>query len=213
MNYQVLAEEMLLGMLVSVRIFIFTIIFSLPLGLIVATARMSKIKLISLPIRLYILLMRGTPLLLQLLFIFYALKPIFGIQLERNMAAQIAFVINYAAYFAEIFRGGIEALSRGQYEAAKVLGLSKKQTLFEIILPQVVKIIMPAMGNECITLVKDTSLAQAIGVIELLKTTSIWVASSVNMMPFIIAASLYLIMNTIVTRVFSVIEKHLSYYR
>lgn len=204
---------MLEATLMSLRIFFITLIFSLPLGMLVAMGRMSKIKIINLPVRFYILIMRGTPLMLQLLFIFYGFKPIFGIQLDRVLSAEVAFVLNYAAYFAEIFRGGIEGIPRGQHEAAKVLGFTKSQTFFRIILPQVAKHIIPPMGNEFITLVKDTSLAQVIGVVELLKVTSNWVSSAVSMTPFAIAAVFYLVMNAVVTRCFTVAEKRLDYYR
>ncbi len=213
MNYQVLLSQMLEGTLMSLRIFFSTLLFSLPLGLLVALGRMSKNPIINLPVRFYILVMRGTPLMLQLLFIFYGLKPIFGIQLDRVISAQVAFALNYAAYFAEIFRGGIEGIPQGQHEAAKVLGFTKKQTFFRIVLPQVVKRIIPPMGNEFITLVKDTSLAQAIGVVELLRITENWVSLAVDMTPFLIAGIFYLVMNGIVTRCFTVAEKRLSYYR
>ena len=213
MNYQVLLSQMLEGTLMSLRIFFSTLLFSLPLGLLVALGRMSKNPIINLPVRFYILVMRGTPLMLQLLFIFYGLKPIFGIQLDRVISAQVAFALNYAAYFAEIFSGGIEGIPQGQHEAAKVLGFTKKQTFFRIVLPQVVKRIIPPMGNEFITLVKDTSLAQAIGVVELLRITENWVSSAVDMTPFLIAGIFYLVMNGIVTRCFTVAEKRLSYYR
>ena len=213
MNYQVLLSQMLEATLMSLRIFFITLIFSLPLGMLVALGRMSRIKIINLPVRFYILIMRGTPLMLQLLFIFYGMKPIFGIQLDRVLAAEVAFVLNYAAYFAEIFRGGIEGIPRGQHEAAKVLGFTRRQTFFRIILPQVVKHIIPPMGNEFITLVKDTSLAQVIGVVELLRVTSNWVSSAVSMTPFAIAAVFYLVMNAVVTRCFTVAENRLSYYR
>ena len=213
MNYQVLLSQMLEGTLMSLRIFFSTLLFSLPLGLLVAVGRMSKNPIINLPVRFYILIMRGTPLMLQLLFIFYGMKPIFGIQLDRVISAQVAFALNYAAYFAEIFRGGIEGIPQGQHEAAKVLGFTKRQTFFRIVLPQVVKRIIPPMGNEFITLVKDTSLAQVIGVVELLHITSKWVSSAVDMIPFLIAGIFYLVMNGIVTRCFTVAEKRLSYYR
>lgn len=213
MNYQMLLTQMLEATVMSLRIFFVTLIFSLPLGLLVSMGRMSKRKIINMPVRFYILIMRGTPLMLQLLFIFYGFKPIFGIQLDRVLAAEVAFVLNYAAYFAEIFRGGIEGIPRGQYEAAKVLGFNRNQTFFRIVLPQVVKHIIPPMGNEFITLVKDTSLAQVIGVVELLKITSDWVSSAVSMTPFAIAAVFYLVMNGVVTRCFTVAEKRLSYYR
>ena len=213
MNYQVLLTEMLQGTLMTLRIFFSTLVFALPLGLLVSLGRMSKIKIINWPVRLFILIMRGTPLMLQLLFVFYGLKPLFGIQLDRVIAAQVAFALNYAAYFAEIYRGGIESIPDGQYEAAKVLGFNNKQTYFRIILPQVVKRIIPPMGNEFITLVKDTSLAQVIAVVELLKVTNNWVSSAVSMVPFVIAAVFYLVMNGVVTRCFTIAEKRLSYYR
>ena len=136
MNYQVLLSQMLEGTLMSLRIFFSTLLFSLPLGLLVAVGRMSKNPIINLPVRFYILIMRGTPLMLQLLFIFYGMKPIFGIQLDRVISAQVAFALNYAAYFAEIFRGGIEGIPQGQHEAAKVLGFTKRQTFFRIVLPR-----------------------------------------------------------------------------
>ena len=205
--------EMLQGTLMTLRIFFSTLVFALPLGLLVSLGRMSKIKIINWPVRLFILIMRGTPLMLQLLFVFYGLKPLFGIQLDRVIAAQVAFALNYAAYFAEIYRGGIESIPDGQYEAAKVLGFNKKQTFFRIILPQVVKRIIPPMGNEFITLVKDTSLAQVIALVELLKVTNNWVSSAVSMVPFVIAAVFYLVMNGVVTRCFTIAEKRLSYYR
>ena len=213
MNYQVLLSQMLEGTLMSLRIFFSTLLVALPLGMLVALGRMSKNPIINLPVRFYILIMRGTPLMLQLLFIFYGMKPIFGIQLDRVISAQVAFALNYAAYFAEIFRGGIEGIPQGQHEAAKVLGFTKRQTFFRIVLPQVVKRIIPPMGNEFITLVKDTSLAQVIGVVELLHITSKWVSSAVDMTPFLIAGIFYLVMNGIVTRCFTVAEKRLSYYR
>ena len=213
MNYQVLLTEMLQGTLMTLRIFFSTLVFALPLGLLVSLGRMSKIKIINWPVRLFILIMRGTPLMLQLLFVFYGLKPLFGIQLDRVIAAQVAFALNYAAYFAEIYRGGIESIPDGQYEAAKVLGFNKKQTFFRIILPQVVKRIIPPMGNEFITLVKDTSLSQVNAVVELLKVTNNRVSSAVSMVPFVIAAVFYLVMNGVVTRCFTIAEKRLSYYR
>ena len=187
--------------------------FFLATGIVGGAGTYVQNPIINLPVRFYILVLRGTPLMLQLLFIFYGLKPIFGIQLDRVISAQVAFALNYAAYFAEIFRGGIEGIPQGQHEAAKVLGFTKKQTFFRIVLPQVVKRIIPPMGNEFITLVKDTSLAQAIGVVELLRITENWVSSAVDMTPFLIAGIFYLVMNGIVTRCFTVAEKRLSYYR
>ncbi|WP_411676573.1 amino acid ABC transporter permease [Caproicibacter sp.] len=213
MNYTVLLSQMLQATLMSLRIFFSTLLFSVPLGLLVAAGRRSKRKAVNLPVRFYILLMRGTPLMLQLLFIFYGLKPLTGIQLDRVVAAQVAFLLNYAAYFAEIFRGGIDAVPAGQYEAARVLGFTKRQTFFRIVLPQVCKMILPPMSNEFINLVKDTSLAQVIGVTELLRVTSDWVSSAVSMAPFAIAAVFYLLMNAVVTRCFTVAEARMNYYR
>ena len=197
----------------SLEIFFLTLLFSLPLGLILCLGRMSKLKVIQLPVKLYLLIMRGTPLMLQLVFIFYGLKPLFGIQVDRFPAAIIAFSLNYAAYFAEIFRSGMESIPKGQYEASKVLGLSKPQTYFTIVLPQVVKRILPAMGNEFITLVKDTSLAKVISVVELMKVTTDFVNSAVSVVPFVVAALFYLIMNGVVTAGFGFAEKKLDYYR
>ena len=213
MQVNTIVSQLAGGMLVSTEIFVVTLLFSLPLGLLIAFGRMSKNKILQGIVKTYISIMRGTPLLLQLLFIFYGLKPIFGIQLDRVIAAQVAFALNYAAYFAEIYRGGIEGIPAGQYEAAKVLGYTRGQTFFRIVLPQVIKHIIPPMGNEFITLVKDTSLAQVIGVVELLRVTQSWVSSAVNMMPFVIAAVFYLVMNGVVTRCFTIAEKKLSYYR
>ena len=212
MNYQVLLSQMLEGTLMSLRIF-FPRCFFIAIGAFGGGRKDVQNPIINLPVRFYILIMRGTPLMLQLLFIFYGMKPIFGIQLDRVISAQVAFALNYAAYFAEIFRGGIEGIPQGQHEAAKVLGFTKRQTFFRIVLPQVVKRIIPPMGNEFITLVKDTSLAQVIGVVELLHITSKWVSSAVDMTPFLIAGIFYLVMNGIVTRCFTVAEKRLSYYR
>lgn len=213
MNYDILLTKMLEGTVVSLEIFFLTLIFSLPLGLILCLGRMSKIKVIQLPVKLYLLIMRGTPLMLQLVFIFFGLKPLFGIQVDRFPAAIIAFSLNYAAYFAEIFRSGMESIPKGQYEASKVLGLSKPQTYFTIVLPQVIKRILPAMGNEFITLVKDTSLAKVISVVELMKITTDFVNSAVSVVPFVVAALFYLIMNGVVSAGFSFAEKKLDYYR
>ncbi len=160
---------MLKGTLVSFQVFFLTLLFSLPLGLVIAFGRMSKNKILSTPAKLLILIVRGTPLILQLIFVYFAPYYIFQASWNRFTAAIVAFSVNYAAYFAEIYRGGIESIPRGQYEAAKVLGLTKTGTFFRIIFPQVFKHILPAMGNEVITLVKDTALAQVIGVAELFR--------------------------------------------
>ena len=204
------------SMLRSTWIFLLTLVFSMPLGLLICVARMYAWKPVQWLMKFYISVVRGTPLMLQLLVIYFGKYFLFGLPLTTNYrfwAVIIAFSLNYAAYFAEIYRGGIESIPDGQYEAAKVLGFNKKQTFFRIILPQVVKRIIPPMGNEFITLVKDTSLAQVIAVVELLKVTNNWVSSAVSMVPFVIAAVFYLVMNGVVTRCFTIAEKRLSYYR
>lgn len=212
MNLQVLLENMLEASGATLGIFFLTLLFSLPLGLLLAFGRMSKLKVINIPVKIYILVMRGTPLMLQLMFVFYALNPLIGIQLPRFESAVVAFTLNYAAYFAEIYRGGIESMPVGQHEAGKVLGFTKAQIFLRVILPQVVKRILPPMGNEFITLVKDTSLAQTINVIEIMRVTEKFAASAVSVVPFVVAAVFYLVMNGVVSLCFSRAEKHYDYY-
>ena len=204
------------GFLVTLQIFFFTLVGALPLGVLVALGRMSKVKVISAIFRVYISIMRGTPLMLQLMFIYFAPYYIFGIKLSTEWsmgACLVAFILNYAAYFAEIYRSGIQAIPKGQYEAAKVLGFNRSQTFFKIILPQVVKIITPSLGSECMTLVKDTSLAHVIGVMEIYVVATNQMARSRGMIYLVVAGIFYLIMNAIVSKVFSVIEKRMNYYR
>ena len=203
-------------MVTSLWIFAVTLIFSLPLGLLISFGRMSKNKIISTIFKLYISVMRGTPLMLQLMVIYFGPFYILGVQISqswKNMAVAIGFVLNYAAYFAEIYRSGIQAIPKGQYEAAKVLGFNRSQTFFKIILPQVVKIITPSLGSECMTLVKDTSLAHVIGVMEIYVVATNQMARSRGMIYLVVAGIFYLIMNSIVSKVFSVIEKRMNYYR
>ena len=203
------------GFLVSLQIFALTLVGSLPLGMLVAFARMSRFRPLALLARLYISIMRGTPLMLQMFAIYFAPYYVFGIQLTPDskwQATIIAFIVNYAAYFAEIYRSGLQSIPRGQYEAAEVLGYSRAQTFFVIVLPQVVKRILPAMGNEVITLVKDTSLAFSIGVAEMFSTAKALVASQVSMVPFAIAAAFYWIFNFAVEVVLGLAEKRLAYY-
>jgi len=179
------------GMLFSILIFSVTLILSLPLGLLVAFARMSKIEAIRIPASIYISIMRGTPLMLQLMVVYFGPYYIFGIKVVDNyriIAALIGFVINYAAYFAEIYRGGIQSIGRGQYEAAKLLGYTKTQTFMVIILPQVIKRILPSITNEVITLIKDTSLAFTISVLEMFSRAKALASSSTSMVPFVVAA-------------------------
>lgn len=209
-------KQISLGSITTLEVFFMTLIFSLPLGLLVALGRMSNKKWINEPVKLYILIMRGTPLLLQIIFIyfgpFYMLPEGMKINMNRFAAAIIAFVLNYAAYFAEIYRGGIESMGEDQYEAAAVLGFTKFQSFFIIILPQVIKRILPALTNEVITLVKDTSLVQIIGISELFRQAQNASSRYFSTTPLLIAGLFYLIMNGIVTKIFSIIERKLDYY-
>ncbi len=199
--------QLLNGMFVSLEIFTLTLVFSLPLGFIVCRGKMSKVKPISFIVDLYIQIMRGTPLILQLIFFYFAPYYLFGFSFERFTAAIIAFTINYSAYFAEIYRSGFQSIARGQYEASRVLGFSKGQTFFHIILPQLMKTVMPALGNEVITLVKDTALASTIGVIELFRVAQTSSSRIFSTMPIFLAGFFYFVMNYIVSKVFAVIEK------
>ena len=199
----------------TLQIFLLTLVGSIPLGIPVALARMSKVRPLAWLARLYISVMRGTPLMLQMFAVYVAPYYVFGISLTPDskwQACIVAFIINYAAYFAEIYRSGIQSIPRGQYEAAEVLGYSAPQTFFRIVLPQVVKRIVPAMGNEVITLVKDTSLAFSIGVAEMFSTAKALVASQVSMVPFAIAALFYWTFNFVVELVLGRVEKCLDYY-
>lgn len=209
------------GFAFSFGIFFFTIIFSLPLGLIVAAGKMSKIKTISVFFKVYVSVLRGTPLMLQLLLVYFGPYYLFGVQTGsieigpfnyRFIASIIGFSLNYAAYFAEIFRGGIQSMPKGQYEAAQVLGFSKMQTYFKIILPQVVKRVLPSVGNEIITLVKDTSLAQVLAVTEMFTQASALASAQVSVMPFIVAGLFYYLMNVIIETLLGLLEKKMSYY-
>ena len=203
------------GFGVTLQIFFLTLVGSLPLGVVVALARMSRVKPIAWIMKFYISVMRGTPLMLQMFFIYFAPYYIFGIPLSMESkfsATIVAFIINYAAYFAEIYRSGIQSIPRGQYEAAEVLSYSRLQTFMKIVLPQVIKRILPAMGNEIITLVKDTSLAFAIGVAEMFSTAKALVASQVSMLPFVFAAVFYWVFNFVVEVVLGRVEKKMGYY-
>ncbi|MDD3996773.1 MAG: amino acid ABC transporter permease [Sphaerochaetaceae bacterium] len=205
--------QLLEGTLTSLEIFFLTLVFALPLGLLVARGRMSKHKIVSAAVNVYIMIMRGTPLILQLLFVYFAPYYVFRASADRFVAVIIAFVINYAAYFAEIYRGGIQSISAGQYEAASVLGFSKAHTFGHIIMPQVVKRILPAMGNEVITLVKDTALAQTIGVAELFRVAQNASAREFSTFPIFVAGIFYFVMNWIVSKSFDFLEHKLAYYR
>ena len=205
---------MLEGANVTLQMFFITLLLSLPLGLLLALARMSKYKPLSLLVETYIWLMRGTPLMLQLLFVYYALPliPYIGITLSDSSAAIAAFVCNYAAYFAEIFRGGIQSIERGQYEASKVLGMTYVQTMRRIILPQMIKRVLPPISNETITLVKDTSLIYVLAMNDLLRTARTIVQREFDMAPFFIAAIFYLGMTLILTWMFNKLERRYAAY-
>ncbi|MEG0072591.1 MAG: amino acid ABC transporter permease [Raoultibacter sp.] len=203
------------GFLVTLQIFFWTLVGSLPLGVVVALARMSSFKPLAILARFYISVMRGTPLMLQMFFVFFAPFFLFGIETGTEYkfwACIIAFIINYAAYFAEIYRGGIQSMPHGQYEAASVLGYSPAQTFMKIILPQVIKRILPAMSNEIITLVKDTSLAFAIGVSEMFTVAKAVVAAQKTMAAFVVAGIFYYLFNLCVEIILNRIEKKLNYY-
>ena len=203
------------GFLVSLQIFALTLLGALPLGLPVALARMSKVRPLAAVARFYISIMRGTPLMLQMFAIYFVPYYVFGISLTTDskwQATIVAFIINYAAYFAEIYRSGIQSIPRGQYEAAEVLGYTGGQTFFRIVLPQVVKRILPSITNEVITLVKDTSLAFSIGVIEMFTVAKQLVAAQVSMLPFAIAAAFYWVFNLLIDALATRVERKLDYY-
>lgn len=216
MSISMMVSQLAGGMLVSIQIFLVTLIFSLPFGLVIAFGRMSKNVIISSIVKFYISVMRGTPLMLQLMVVYFGPYYIFGIKVTnsyRLWAAFIGFVINYAAYFAEIYRGGIQSMPVGQYEAAQLLGYNKFQTFFRIILPQVMKRIMPSVTNEVITLVKDTSLAFTISVMEMFTMAKALASSQTSMVPFMAAGLFYYIFNLLMAVVMEWIEKKLSYYQ
>ena len=197
---------MLEGLGITLEVFIITLALSLPLGLMLALARISNCKPLSFIVETYIWLMRGTPLMLQLLFVYYAL-PSVGIKMSDMTAALLAFSLNYAAYFAEIFRSGIQSIERGQYEAAKCLGFSYIQTMRRIIIPQMIKRVLPPISNETITLVKDTSLIYVLAMNDLLRVARSIVQREFDMTPFIIAGIFYLGMTLVLTAIFKNLEK------
>ena len=216
MDIQVILLQLGEGMIVSVEIFLLTLLFSLPLGLVVAFGRMSKNFLVRTVTKVYISIMRGTPLMLQLLVVYFAPSLLFKLQIGpgyRFIAVILAFSINYAAYFAEIYRSGIESMPVGQYEAAQVLGYGKMQTFFKIILPQVIKRILPSVTNEIITLVKDTSLAFAIAQAEMFTIAKQIAARETSIVPLMVAGIFYYVFNLIVAVVMEKVEKSYAYYR
>ena len=216
MSIQIILTKIIEGMGVSLILFAVTLIFSLPLGLLISFGRMSKNPVLRVITSIYISIMRGTPLMLQLMVIYFGPYYIFGLQISsswKNLAAAIGFVLNYAAYFAEIYRAGIESMPAGQYEAAKILGYSRSQTFVRIIFPQVVKRILPPVTNETITLVKDTSLAFTIGILEMFTVAKSLASAEASMLPFVFAGVLYYILNAVVAAVMAKIEKKMNYFR
>ena len=208
-----LTELLLQGAGVTLSIFFLTLLFAVPLGVLFAQARMSKHAVLRAPTSLYIYLMRSTPLMLQIMFVYFLLPQILPFKVDRFSAVIFAFAVNYAAYFAEIFRSGIQSIPAGQYEAAKVLGYTKTQTFFGIILPQVVKRVLLPMTNEIITLIKDTALASTVAVVELMTIAKKQVSSSSSVEPYLLAIVFYLVLNGVAEQLCKLAEKKLSYYR
>lgn len=197
--------------LVTLKLLFLTIILSTPLGLLVALGKLSKIKPLKFILDSYTYVIRGTPLLLQILFVYFGL-PTIGIRLDSFTAALLALVINYTAYLAEIMRAGIQSVDKGQYEAAKVLGMDYQQTMSKIVVPQAFKVVLPPICNEYIVLIKDTALVSVIGMQELLRATKEIVARDFNMIPFFVAAVIYLIITAFFTTIFDKLEKKFSIY-
>lgn len=228
MSFTTILQQLTDGMIKTVGIFAWTLVLSLPLGLFVSFGRMAKNRVVAWIFRIYISVMRGTPLMLQLLVVYFGPYYLslfvseripsmaFSVNISggyRFVAIIVGFVLNYAAYFAEIYRSGIESMPVGQYEAAEILGYSKAQTFFKIILPQVIKRILPSVTNEVITLVKDTSLAFSLAYMEMFTIAKQIAAAQTTMMPFVVAAVFYYVFNLIVASVMEHAEKRLGYYR
>lgn len=206
---------LLSGLVLTIQIFFTTLVGALPLGVVVAFCRMSKCRPLAIVTRFYISVMRGTPLMLQLMALMFGPYYLFGLQMGSDwkyVACSVGFILNYAAYFGEIYRSGIQSIPRGQYEAAEVLGYSRMQTFTKIVLPQVLKRILPAMSNEIITLVKDTSLAFVLGIMEMFSQAKALAASQVSLIPYVIAGVIYWVFNFIVEIILTRIEKKMNYY-
>lgn len=215
MELSVMVGALLEGLGLSAWIFAVTLVGSLPLGIVVALARMSKFRPLSLVAQFYISILRGTPLMLQLMAFMFAPYYLFGISMDTDWkygACAVGFILNYSAYFAEIYRSGLQSIPKGQYEAALVLGYSRSQTFFKIVLPQVIKRIMPAMGNEIITLVKDTSLAFVLGIAEMFSVAKAISASEVSMIPYALAALIYWVFCLLIEFIIGRAEKKMAYY-
>ena len=215
MEFAVMMDVLLQGLVLTLEIFVVTLVGALPLGIVVALGRMSRCRPVAALVRLYISVMRGTPLMLQLMAIMFCPYYLFGLNMGPDwkfVACAVGFILNYAAYFAEIYRSGIQSIPRGQYEAAAVLGYSRAQTFMKIVLPQVIKRILPAMGNEVITLVKDTSLAFVLGIAEMFSAAKALAAREVSMLPYAIAALIYWVFCLLIEFILNRVEKKLDYY-
>ena len=204
--------NMFAGLGVAAQIFLITIVLSLPIGILLALVRISKVAVFRKLAEIYIYVMRGTPLMLQIMFIYYGLPLMLNVQISDFPAAILAFVANYAAYFAEIFRGGIQSIPKGQYEGAKVLGFTYRQTMWHIVLPQVVKRVIPPLGNETITLLKDTSLVYILAMNDLMRVTRAFVQRDFDTMPFLVAAVFYLVCTALLTKILAYVEKRYAVY-
>ena len=216
MDFTMMLQQLCIGLVKTVAIFILTLVFSLPLGLLISFGRMSKNAILKTIIKIYISIMRGTPLMLQLIVVYFAPYYVFGVKISRSyrfIAVILAFTLNYAAYFAEIYRAGIESMPVGQYEAAHILGYSKSQTFFRIILPQVIKRILPPITNETITLVKDTSLASVLAFAEMFALAKQIAASETSVVPLMVAGLFYYIFNLVVATGMEKLEEAMNYYR
>ena len=215
MELGVMVGALVDGLGLSAWIFVVTLVGSLPLGIVVALCRMSSFKPLSLLAQFYISILRGTPLMLQLMAFMFGPYYLLGMNMGTDWkfgACAVGFILNYSAYFAEIYRSGIQSILKGQYEAALVLGYSRSQTFFKIVLPQVIKRILPAMGNEIITLVKDTSLAFVLGMAEMFSVAKALAASNVSMIPYAIAALIYWVFCLFIEFILGRVEKKLAYY-
>ncbi len=204
------------GALIAVKVYVVTIVFSVPLGMVCALGKLSKFQVLGFKplgalLEVYTWLFRGTPLLLQLFFAYYGLQAL-GIELSREMAAYITFIVNYAAYFTEIFRAGIQSIDKGQYEAAKALGMNYRQTMNKIIIPQGLKVVLPPCGNEAITLIKDTALCSVLSLAEITRNAKVVSSRDFSIEGYFVAAAIYLAFTFLIIQVFKYMEKRYSYY-
>lgn len=213
MTFWSITWQLLAGFQKTLLIFFLTLIFSIPLGLLIAFGSMSRIKIVRWITRVYVWIIRGTPLMLQLFTVFYVPGLVFGMPFKSRLTATlIAFVMNYSAYFSEVYRGGIDSISKGQYEAGYVLGMSQRQVFFRIILPQVIKRILPPMSNEIITLVKDTSLARVIAEVEIIMVAERFTSKGL-VWPLFYTAVFFLAFSGLLSLLFAWIEKKMAYYK